>query len=96
MDIQESSCEDNIKFNFLGIIWESKRSWGAHFQAFREPKIQNLATMVPTLKYTGFIFFQISRFELLGDWNVSQPTQRRRQDVVKTSYFWSQRRLRLV
>ena len=26
----------------------------------------------------------------------AQPTQRRRKDVVKTSYFWSQRRLRLV
>ena len=26
VDIQESSCVDNAKFNFLGIIWESKRS----------------------------------------------------------------------
>ena len=26
----------------------------------------------------------------------SQPTQRRRKNVLKTSYFWSQRRLRLV
>ena len=40
MDIQESYREDNPKFNFLGIIWESKRSWRAHFQTFREPKIK--------------------------------------------------------
>ena len=33
VDIQESSRE--------GVIWESKRSWRAHFQAFREPKIQD-------------------------------------------------------
>ena len=26
----------------------------------------------------------------------TQPAQRRRKDVVETSYFWSQRRLRLV
>ena len=41
MDIQESSREDKAKLNFLGVIWESKRSWRADFQAFREPKIQN-------------------------------------------------------
>ena len=41
VDIQESSREGNAKFNFLEIIWDSKRSWRVHFQAFREPKIQN-------------------------------------------------------
>ena len=29
-------------------------------------------------------------------WGSTQPTQRHRKDVVKTSSFWSQRRLRLV
>ena len=48
VNIQESSREDNAKFNFLGIIWESKRSWGAHFQAFRKPKIQNFGNHVAT------------------------------------------------
>ena len=46
MDIQENSREDNAKFNFLGLNWESKRSWKAHFQAFREPKIQNFGNHV--------------------------------------------------
>ena len=27
VDIHESSLEGNTKFNFLGIFWESKRSW---------------------------------------------------------------------
>ena len=50
VDIQESSHKDNAKFNFLGIILESKRSWTAHFQAFREPKIQNFGNHVATSK----------------------------------------------
>ena len=48
MNIQQSSREDNAKFNFLGIIWGSKRSWRVHFQAFRELKVQNFG-------YAGFI-----------------------------------------
>ena len=32
--IQESSCEDNTKLNFLVIIWESKRSWRVHLSGF--------------------------------------------------------------
>ena len=28
--------------------------------------------------------------------DLTQPAQRRRKDIVKTSYFWPQRRLRLV
>ena len=31
VDIQESSCKVNVKFNLLWIIWESKRSWRVHF-----------------------------------------------------------------
>ena len=38
-----------------GNLREKKRSWGAHFQAFIEPKIQILATMVPPPGYTGYI-----------------------------------------
>ena len=53
MDIQEHSQEGNAKFNFLGVILESKRSWRAHFQAFREPEIHILETMVPALAYIG-------------------------------------------
>ena len=50
VDIQESSREGNAKFNFLGIIWGSKRSWRAHFQAFREPNIQDFGNHVATSK----------------------------------------------
>ena len=39
MDIQEIPCEDVTRFNVLGIIWESKKFWGALFQVFREPRI---------------------------------------------------------
>ena len=31
VDIQKHFCEDNAKFNFLGIVWVSKRSWRVHF-----------------------------------------------------------------
>ena len=41
VDTEESFRNDNAKLNFLGVIWESKRSWRVHFQPFREPKIQN-------------------------------------------------------
>ena len=34
MYIQESSCKDSARFNFLGITWESKRSWWVHFSGF--------------------------------------------------------------
>ena len=36
-----SSRKNSGKFNFKVIIWESKRSWRAHFQAFRDLKIQS-------------------------------------------------------
>ena len=39
--IQESSCKDIAKFRFLVVIWQSKMSWREHFQAFKEPYIQN-------------------------------------------------------
>ena len=35
VDIQKGSLKDNTKFNFLGIFWESKRSWGVHFSDFQ-------------------------------------------------------------
>ena len=34
VDIQESFCGDNVKFNFLGIILESKRSVRVNFSGF--------------------------------------------------------------
>ena len=46
VNIHERSREDNAKFNFLGIIWESKRSGRGHFQVCREPKIQNFGNHV--------------------------------------------------
>ena len=48
VDIQEYQvfCEENAKFNSLGIIWESKRSWRGHFQVFREPKLQHFGNHV--------------------------------------------------
>ena len=39
VNIQESSHEDNGKFNFLEIFWEHNRSWRG--QAYKEPKLQN-------------------------------------------------------
>ena len=36
-----SSRENSANFNFKVIIWVSKRSWRAHIQAFRDPKIQS-------------------------------------------------------
>ena len=45
VDIQECSRENSVTFNFLGIIWENKRSWENIaewiFQAFKKPKIQH-------------------------------------------------------
>ena len=35
-------------------------------------------------------------FHSLEAASITQPAQRRRKDIVKTSYFWSERRLRLV
>ena len=57
-----------LPFNFLGITWESQKSWWVIFQAFTEPKIQNLfsswhhgaASQIYWLRYK-----QTSRFELL-------------------------------
>ena len=36
VDIQEGYCEDNAKFNFLGIIRENRESWRVQF--FRLPE----------------------------------------------------------
>lgn len=67
MDIQETlswifrklSLGGNVKFNFLGINWDSKRSWRVHFLSFQRacnPKIFILVvTMVLPRGYTGFI-----------------------------------------
>ena len=33
--IQEGYCEDKAKSIFLGITWESKRSWKIHFLGFQ-------------------------------------------------------------
>lgn len=46
VDIYISSRKGNAKFNFVGIIWESKRSRGIHFSGFQRVKIQNVATFV--------------------------------------------------
>ena len=61
VDIRESSREENAKFNFLGIIWESKRSKRVLFAGFREPKIQYFpsgihnATMVYRLQCKSLV-----------------------------------------
>ena len=45
VDIQENSREDSATFNFLGITWEKAKGPGEFiFQAFTEPKIQNLSS----------------------------------------------------
>ena len=41
-------------------------------------------------------FIQPYLFLLRHIKNPTQPTQRRRKDVLRTPYFWSERRLRLV
>ena len=33
--IQKGYFGDKAKFNFLGIIWESKRPWKIHFSGFQ-------------------------------------------------------------
>ena len=33
--IQKGYCGDKAKSNFLGIIWEGKRSWKIHFSGFQ-------------------------------------------------------------
>ena len=38
VDIQESPHKDNAKFNFIGVIFDSKMSWRVHLQVFRELK----------------------------------------------------------
>ena len=56
VDIQENYSEDNAKFNFLGIIWESKMSWRVHFSDFQKSlKSKILASMVPPSGCAGFI-----------------------------------------
>ena len=44
------------------------------------------------------VFVNISRLVHSAHFsiNTTQPAQKRRKDVLKTSYFWSQRRLTLV
>ena len=49
---------------------------------------ENLSNSEKRFKYSG----ESNKTNALS----TQPTQRRRKDVVRTSYFWSQRRLRLV
>ena len=59
VNIQESSLEDNPKFNFLRIIWESKMSWRVHFFVFQKILKFKLFTLVTTMdlppEYTRFI-----------------------------------------
>ena len=56
LDIQESSREDNAKFNFLGISCKSKKVLkSAFFRLSKSLKSRILATMVPPPGYTGFI-----------------------------------------
>ena len=44
VDIHENSREDSATFNFHGITWERAKGSGEFiFQAFTEPKIQNLS-----------------------------------------------------
>ena len=60
VDIQESSRKDNAKFNFLDfpeVIWESKRSWRAHFQAFKEPRNQNFCSL-GTISGTYWVYYK--------------------------------------
>ena len=62
MDIQESSHEDSATFNFLGITWESKRSWRNHFSFLFKiflhhgaaSKIYWLCYKPLVLNYSGF------------------------------------------
>ena len=41
VNIQERSREDNVKFNFLGIIWGTKRSCRVHFLGFQKAEKLN-------------------------------------------------------
>ena len=46
------SQRQNAKVNFLGITWESKRSWRVHSQAFiKESKIKNVHNLHCVLSY---------------------------------------------
>ena len=66
--VSESSRENNIKFNFLGIIWESKRSLRV---IFRLSKNLNPKFWQPWCNLWDILgVLQTTRFELLGDWNV--------------------------
>ena len=61
MDIQQRSPEGNVKFGFLGIIWEEKRSWGVLFLGFQRAYIQSkiftlVANMAPFLGYNRYWF----------------------------------------
>ena len=49
IDILDSSCKENTKFNFLEIILESKMSWRLHFWAFKELKLQNYDNYTATI-----------------------------------------------
>ena len=66
VDIQESSRRDNAKFNVLRVIWESKKFWKVHFQAFRDPKIQNDSNHGTPPGYAPLGLLQTSHSELLG------------------------------
>ena len=66
MDIQESSREKNAKFNFLGVIWESKRSNRAHFKDFREPKMKSFGNHGATSR----IYWVYNKLPILSYWEV--------------------------
>ena len=76
-----------------GVCWKSLVQVGGLLNAIWKgnfhPEYKSLFFSANPFK--KFKFSEVLKFPLR-----SQPTQRRRKDVVKTSYFWSQRRLRLV
>ena len=68
VDIQDSSREDSVKFNFLRIIWYNKSSWRVFENGlFRETKIQSPPWCNP---WDILDLIQSSHSELLGGWNV--------------------------
>ena len=48
---QKGYCEDKAKFNFLGIIWESKRSWKIHFSGFQRVQNSKFARFITNLAF---------------------------------------------
>ena len=64
VDIQKGSLKDNTKFNFLWIIWESKRSLESIFLTFRVPEMQNFGPR----DVLGLL--KAPCFEIMGVWNL--------------------------